>query len=923
MAIDHQDCIGVMADIDLVKQIGNELGFLLRPTRPTKLNQYFIREKPSSNEYQLDGQGALIGLNLELASRPYIRSLFSNFPTTILECKDLRFLTFSGSKIRKLPEAIGNLSRLEELDLGSNKLEHIPNVLSRLTNLHTLVLSNNQICDLYFLKGLVQLKYLILSSNQIVDISALKNLSQLERVDLSHNLIQDIPDWTANLNMDILHRYEDRSRGRGWDVRVSEGVDFSGNPIKTPPVDIVEQGKEAIQNYFTQLEKEKGKTEYLFEAKLLVIGGGGTGKTTFTCKMRDVDAEMPQEKDTTLGIDVEKWSYSIDFPKVAGPGKVKFHVNLWDFGGQKIYQGTHQIFFSDKSFYVLIADTREQKTDFSYWLNTVDQLGGDNSSLVIVLNKKFGHEQKFDESGYRNHFGKLIKEVVELDLKNDRSKTIRLQDTIKMSLKQLEGIGDPLPPSWVNIREDLLKEKENFIPFTRFQEICSDHKITEVSMIHTLSGYFNRIGAFTHYIDDPLLQERIYLNSNWLVKTVYEVLDNETVIKKKGRLTEADIIQIWSKHKLQYEVNKLAQLMHNFGLMYHIPHSKDYVVPAHLPTVTPYKQWEHEKNGEILQFIYEFDKYMPQGIMSRLIVALHHHIKDHKLVWHRGVNISSNKAHAEIVESYGGSNRFEIKIAGTNTSKMELLGIIRERFEEVLRPFNKLNYKQLVPCICEECKSSTEPEFHEYEKLLKFREKGTGSQCPKTGEIVNAEELLRITQYKPTSTMETPRPENANKIIRIFLASSSELEDDRKEFEIFINRENKRLIEKGIFIKLELWEDFIDAMSEESLQNEYNKVVAQCDIFISLFFKKVGKYTAEEFETAFGQFKEKGKPLVYTYFKESHVNISQINAEINSKFEFEEKLASLGHFKTIYKNIDDLKNQFRMQLDKILPLLCA
>ena len=161
-------------------------------------------------------------------------------------------------------------------------------------------------------------------------------------------------------------------------------------------------------------------------------------------------------------------------------------------------------------------------------------------------------------------------------------------------------------------------------------------------------------------------------------------MDNEIVAKKKGRLTEEDIIQIWSKNELQYEVNKLAQLMHNFGLMYHVPHTKDYVVPAHLPTVTPYEQWQHEKDSEILQFIYEFDKYMPQGIMSRLIVALHHHIKDHELVWHRGVNISLDRAHAEIVESYGGVNRFEIKIAGTN--KIELLGIIRERFEEVLKP---------------------------------------------------------------------------------------------------------------------------------------------------------------------------------------------------------------------------------------------
>ena len=72
------------------------------------------------------------------------------------------------------------------------------------------------------------------------------------------------------------------------------------------------------------------------------------------------------------------------------------------------------MFFSDKCFYVLIDDTREQKTDFSYWLNTVEQLGGENSSLIVVLNKKHGHTSNFDEIGYRGHFGKLIKDVIEI-----------------------------------------------------------------------------------------------------------------------------------------------------------------------------------------------------------------------------------------------------------------------------------------------------------------------------------------------------------------------------------------------------------------------------------------------------------------------------------------------------------------------------
>ncbi len=81
------------------------------------------------------------------------------------------------------------------------------------------------------------------------------------------------------------------------------------------------------------------------------------------------------------------------------------------------------------------------------------------------------------------------------------------------------------------------------------------------------------------------------------------------------------------------------------------------------------------------------------------------------------------------------------------------------------------------------------------------------------------------------------------KTIKIFLASSSELESDRKEFEIFINRKNKEYVKDSIFLELLLWEDFIDAISVTRLQDEYNKAVKGCDIFVSLFHTKVGKYT--------------------------------------------------------------------------------
>ena len=160
------------------------------------------------------------------------------------------------------------------------------------------------------------------------------------------------------------------------------------------------------------------------------------------------------------------------------------------------------------------------------------------------------------------------------------------------------------------------------------------------------------------------------------------------------------------------------------------------------------------------------------------------------------------------------------------------------------------------------------------------------------------------------------------KTIKIFLASSSELQDDRKEFEIFINRKNKEYIKDGVFLELVLWEDFLDAMSPTRLQDEYNKAVADCDVFVSLFYTKVGKYTAEEFEKAFKTFKYNNKPSIYTYFKDSAVNMSSIKEDdIMSLLNFKKKLKELGHFYTNYKDINDLKLQFDNQLTKFLPKL--
>jgi hypothetical protein len=115
------------------------------------------------------------------------------------------------------------------------------------------------------------------------------------------------------------------------------------------------------------------------------------------------------------------------------------------------------------------------------------------------------------------------------------------------------------------------------------------------------------------------------------------------------------------------------------------------------------------------------------------------------------------------------------------------------------------------------------------------------------------------------------------------------------------------------------WETFLDAMSNRRLQEEYNNAVRNCDIFLSLFKTKTGKYTEEEFDVAHQAFKTDGKPLIYTYFMKTDVpNDKSMREALNSLWRFQEKLSQLGHYHTETSSIQALQLQFRTQLDLLI-----
>jgi hypothetical protein len=149
------------------------------------------------------------------------------------------------------------------------------------------------------------------------------------------------------------------------------------------------------------------------------------------------------------------------------------------------------------------------------------------------------------------------------------------------------------------------------------------------------------------------------------------------------------------------------------------------------------------------------------------------------------------------------------------------------------------------------------------------------------------------------------------KKIKIFLASSNELKYEREQFEIRIYQKCKFWFDKGVFLHLDIWEDLSARMSLTGSQSEYNKFVKDADLFVFLAYSKVGMYTEEEFEHAFGQFQSTKKPFIFTYFK-----TPPDNAE-DSLAHFKQKLNELKHFYANFNDINDLWNQFNKELDRL------
>ncbi len=566
---------------------------------------------------------------------------------------------------------------------------------------------------------------------------------------------------------------------------------------------------------------------------------------------------------------------------------------------------------------------------FRYWLEIIELLS-DRSPVLIFQNEKGGRSKAIDEGGIKGRFN--VKDVYRGNLQ-EKNSVAQLSEAIEYFVQRLPHIGQEVPSKWIAIRA-AIEENAKTKPYIYEKEyfaIYGQHLDFDRTKALHLSQYLHDLGVFLHFQGHVLLRRIVILQNRWATEAVFKILDDEIVKGHLGQFAAEDCERVWATSDYADMHPELLTLMEKFELCYRLADvGNAWLAPQLLsPSMpTPLNNWE-ESGDLVLSYRYGF---MPKGLISRLMVRMHRFVRRPELAWVTGVLFEREETQVLVLATTQGN---EIILRAKGPEHKALLSVIASDLDALNASFSGLEEKlgKWIPCICAICIVLTSPEFFEQKRLLqRKRDNKLMIECPASYQDVSVLELLdglKLDQFpqwsKEKSEESSNLPDSSSsrsaapgKTVKIFLALSEELREDRDNFDLYFRQQNDRLRKKGMYLEIVRWENFLDAMSETRLQEEYNREVCACDIFVSLFLTKTGKYTEEEFDVAHQAFKENGTPQIYTFFKNAEISTSLIiQKDFESLWAFQNKLGELGHFWSIYDSTEHLKRQFRDQLDKL------
>jgi internalin A len=534
-------------------------------------------------------------------------------PTPLKQLNHLQVLLLGLNRLSRLPREIGTLSNLIYLELRSNRLTELPPELGQLHNLKTLDLHDNRLTAVPpELSNLYNLKTLDLHDNQLTAVPPeLSQLTNLEKLDLRDNRLTALPRELGQLTK--LQR-----------------LSLDGNPLPEPIPELNKKGAAAVLAYLRSLKDVRVQ----YEAKMVLVGEGAVGKTSLVARLHGDQFVVDRQR--THGIELSQL-------KIRHPKKpVDVIVNVWDFGGQDIYQATHQLFLTSRALYLVVWNARAGPTAgrVEDWIRRIRLQVGDEAQILLVATHADQSRTDIDYEAFKRKYGAILVGLHEVD-----SRTRKAIDPLRRAIaEQIAAIvpeeGQNIGQQWIDVRKALTRRPEPQLSYQQVVALGASHGVEE-AQVSTLLGLLHEKGLLIHYTRDWWLRDVVVLQPDWLTRAISAVLDDPVTEKAGGMLEHSRLRGLWQDQPpdKSYPVAShpyLLRMMEAFDISYRLD-SEYSLIGQRVPSGQPDLPWtlddEPPPKMRALSVVCRLSEPVA-GLMPWLIVRNHDYAMN--LHWQQG-----------------------------------------------------------------------------------------------------------------------------------------------------------------------------------------------------------------------------------------------------------------------------------------------
>ncbi len=746
-------------------------------------------------------------------------------PDSIGQLSHLQTLNLLNTPLQQLPESVGKLSSLQTLELSHTQLQELPDSIGQLSHLQTFNLLNTPLKQLPESVGkLSSLQTLELSHTQLQELpDSIGQLSHLQTFNLLNTPLQQLPDSIGQLaqlqKLELSHTQLKQLPASLLKLKNLNELNLYGNNTLNLPQEILHGRRNIIINqsgqeqYISQAASPATILDYYFrilndqrplnEAKLILVGRGGVGKTSLVKKLLFDKFDEYEKK--TEGIAISEWQLQLHESEI-------IRLNLWDFGGQEIMHATHQFFLTQRSLYLLVLEGRQggEDADAEYWLKLIESFGteddGNIAPVLIVLNK--GSLNPFDLNRLallRKY--RFIKDFLVTDC-NTGQGIQELRASIEQEIDRLPYLRAAFPASWFAIKDQLAAMQDNFISFAEYRVLCKEAGEKEFQGQDFLATHMHNLGVALNYKDDPRLRDHHVLNPRWVTSGVYALLNDPILLQRNGELRLDDIGRILDPEKYPRHMHRfLMDLMRKFELCFTFTDDDTHYLITELLDKQEPKEAEDFELPECLNFEYRY-AVLPEGLLPRFIVRTHS-LSEGNPRWRTGV-ILSFEGNRALVRADAGEKRVSIAVDGPLESRRRLLAVIRSDFARIHASISKLCPEEVVPL-------PGIPEVSvSYAELLTFEQNGIKTfQKAYNGKILTLDVQQLLNGVDLAGTRQKNEPSYDKPRVKIFYSYAHEDEYYRNKLETHLKiLERAGLIDQWYDRYIDPGDDWKNAIDE-------------------------------------------------------------------------------------------------------------